>query len=93
MSETDFISRLDSYLSQADETLKPFDNQIEYFWNDRRDRVSIHSSLFRADIMHLVKKGVLVMANLSLVAYPYKRKIEEHISHALTEIFESKRGV
>lgn len=92
LSATEFASRLDRYLAQANETFKPFDGQIEYSWNDRRDRVSIHCRLFTAEIMHLVMKGVVVVAALSVVAYPFKRQIEERIDHALKAIFENDEG-
>ena len=89
LSETEFASQLDEFLSKVNETLRVFDGQIAYKWNDRRDRLSIHSRLFTAEIMHLVKKGVMVMVSLSITAYPFKRQIEARIDHAVKAVFTS----
>ncbi len=93
LSTKEFSTRLDRYLVQADQTFKTFDGAVKYVWNDRRDRVSIHSSLFTADIMHLASKGVLVVVILSVITIPFRRQIENRIDHALTAIFETKGEV
>jgi hypothetical protein len=90
LSETEFASRLDAFLGRINETLQAFDGQMTCNWNERRDRLTVRSRFFTAEIMHLVRKGVVVMVNLSVIAYPFRRQIEERIGHAMTAVFESK---
>ena len=90
LTESDFVSRLDDLLAKVNETLQVFDGKIGYAWNERRDRLIIRSHLFTAEIMYLTRKGVVVMVNLSLVAYPFRRQIEDRIRRALDSVFPSK---
>ena len=90
VSSTEFTARLDRYLSTASDALKVFDYEVECGWNLHRDRLMLRSSMFTADVVHLLNKGVLVIVNLPLIAYPFKRQIEARINHALGEIFADK---
>lgn len=93
LTESDFVSRLDALLERVNETLQVFDGRVVYTWNERRDRLSLNSRLFTAEVIHLVKKGIVVMVNLSVVAYPFRRQIEERIGRAMTAVFESKGAI
>ena len=84
-SVEDLARRFDRYLIQARETITPFDEVADYSWNSHRNRVTIRGGHFHAEVV-LMPKRVMVIADIPMLWFPFKNKIEERITHALDSI-------
>ena len=81
----EIASRMEQYLSQAWEALRPFDGVATCVWNSHRNKITIRGNKFHADVV-IVPKGIVVRAEIPMIWYPFRKKIEERIFHALDMI-------
>ena len=77
--------RIDQYLKNAGEILRPFDRVSSYVWNSHRNRVSISGGRFEAEVV-LTPKGVVITASLPSIFFPFRQTIQKQISQAMEVI-------
>ena len=86
-SRDEIVSCIEQYLLHLLEVVKPFDHVVSYTWNERRNKVSVLGKRFKAEVV-LVPKGVVVMGEIPVIWYPFRKMIEERITRALDMIIE-----
>ncbi len=87
----EIITSIEQYLSHLVEVIRPFDQVFDCSWNERRNKLSVHGERFKADVV-LVPKGVVVMTEIPLVWYPFRKMIEDRINMALDMIIDDNGG-
>ena len=90
-SVEDLVGRFDRYLSQARDAVAPFDEGADYSWNTHRNLVTIRGDRFHAQVVFLPTQ-VMVIADIPMLWYPFRKKIEEGITHALDSIIANGKA-
>jgi hypothetical protein len=83
--------QVENYLAQAAESLRPFDGKIQYAWNTHRNRIDVHGERFTAEIV-LVPKGIVVMVEIPVLWYPFRKRIEGGIIRILDTAIAQAEG-
>ncbi len=88
-AQDELVSCIEQYLLHLLEAVRPFDHAVIYEWNERRNKVSVLGKRFKAEVV-IVPKGVVVMGDIPVIWYPFRKMIEERITRALDMIIEDK---